>query len=245
MITQDITKRNKRLLEEVIVKTTLKTPAELLDEKLSSPLFTTGKQLIIDFVNEEQAVTSYHNIFDWLDGRVAGLNFEILSEDKIDPVTQMTIPAGRRIPMMRGGMPVIFIDEIQTDVNGILSLPVSEIAMIKVISGFFLGASSGGGSHGALAIYTKRAGLMQKDKLPNIPPVILAGYPRPVKATDQSFYWNHHPFETDSIGHGIIFHDQERIIAPKRLVITGFTDDARPVFYEKILKTTSGPGLGE
>jgi hypothetical protein len=241
LIRHDTTKRNKRLLEEVIVKTTIKTPTQLLDEELSSPLFTTGNQRIIDFVNEEQNVMAYNNVFDWLEGRVAGLNFMVLSEDKRDPLTKIVIPAGERIPMMRGGIPVIFLDEILTDVTNIHSLTVTEIAMIKVISGFFIGAPGGGNGYGTIAIYTKKAGLMQKDKSLNIPTVILQGYPRPVKATNQAFYWNHHPFETDSIDTGIIFQDQERI-SPKRLVITGFTDDARPIFYEKILKTTSGAG---
>jgi hypothetical protein len=74
-----------------------------------------------------------------MDGRIAGLQV-------------FTSRAGTAIPVIRGRIPGIFIDEVQVSASYLNSLSVHDIAMVKVIkSPFFGGFNSEGG---AIAIYT-------------------------------------------------------------------------------------------
>lgn len=74
------------------------------------------------------------NILQWLQGRVAGLTIE----------SNM----GNYIPKLRGANINIYLDEMKIDASQINSVPISDIAMVKVIKDYFAGGS--GGSSGAL-----------------------------------------------------------------------------------------------
>lgn len=54
----------------------------------------------------------------------------------------------------RGGYPAFFVDEIPVDAGTIASININDIALIKVFRPPFL-AAVGGGSNGAIAVYTK------------------------------------------------------------------------------------------
>lgn len=238
-------------LTEVIVKTKAKTKKEQLEVKLSSALFSPGNQIVFDFINEEQNALVYDNIFDWLEGRVAGLSFTILQEPRMDPLTQSIIPAGLRIPVMRDEYPTIFVDEILSEMTLVHNLPVSQIAMVKVIKGYFLGAPSGGGGGGAIAIYTKKAGLADEKKKEKQPAGVLVGYTplqafselnygnsqsvKPKNDARQQLYWNANLFKPADISAKVMFYSND-LRNPLHLVITGFTKDAKPVYMEKLIK---------
>lgn len=241
---------SSKTLKEVKVSAKLKSPKELLNEKLSSALFNTVNEVIIDFVNEEQNVLAYNNIFDWLEGRVPGLNFVILDNQRFDPVTGVATPAGVRIPIMRGGEPTIFLDEVAMDVTLVHNLSVSEIAMIKVIKGYFLGATSGGGGSGAIAIYTKKAGLLPNEKKIKSPSGSLAGYssfetfkemnPADTQSNKikndirQQLYWSTQFFKSTDTKAKVPFYNN-KFASAARVVITGFTKNAQPVYFEKVI----------
>ena len=61
--------------------------------------------------------------------------------------------SGARIPVIRGSVASIYVDEIKTDASFLNSVSVNDIAMIKVIKGPFVGAPGNGGG-GVVAIYT-------------------------------------------------------------------------------------------
>jgi hypothetical protein len=115
-----------------------KSQKEILNEKYSTGLFRTADGTIIDIANEN--VQPYFNILDWLDGRIAGLQV-------------YTARGGIRIPVIRGSVATIFVDEIRLDPSYLNVLSVNDIAMIKVIKGPFAGAVGNGGG-GVIAIYT-------------------------------------------------------------------------------------------
>jgi hypothetical protein len=127
--------RNSRMMENITVTAKTKTPLQQLDEKYSRGLFSGGDSYNFDLVNNP--ASGYINILDYLQGRVPGL--QINGESM----------------QWRGGTPQLFLDEIPTDVDMIGNVPVSDIAFIKVFRPPFMGAS-GGGSGGAIAIYTRR-----------------------------------------------------------------------------------------
>jgi hypothetical protein len=114
------------------------TQEETLNEKFCTGLFKSAHGTLID-MSKEQSAISYFNILDWLEGRVAGLQV-------------FTTRSGTRVPVIRGQQPAIFIDEFQVNAGYLTSLPVSEIALIKVIKTPFAGGFNASG--GAIVIYT-------------------------------------------------------------------------------------------
>lgn len=94
-----------------------------------------------DLVNDPLA-TAYTDIFQYLQGKVAGL--------------QITTGAGVPSLSWRGGTPVLYLNEMQTDANMLSSTPVSDIAYVKVFRPGESMVSGGGG--GVIAIYTRRGG---------------------------------------------------------------------------------------
>lgn len=117
-----------------------KSRSEYLNDEYTSGLFKTATGTIFDIENE--SVQAYFNILDWLDGRVAGLQVFVSR-------------GGARIPVIRGSLATIFVDEMRMDPSFLNSLSTADIAMIKVIKGPFAGGVGNSGG-GAIAIYTLR-----------------------------------------------------------------------------------------
>ena len=161
-------------MKEVTVRSKrLKTPKEKLNEELSSPVFQSFNETVFDFVNEDQHAAGYMNILQWLEGRVAGLRIDLKD--------------GAYVPIIRGTQVNIYVDEMQVEPEFMSGYSVSEIAMVKVIKGFFVGAfgggsgsgfglGSGGGSGGAVCIYTKKPGMRSVNSTPSLNNNKLKGY---------------------------------------------------------------------
>lgn len=125
-----------------------KNPEKILNDRYTNGLFKTVDGTIFDI--ENQTVGSYLNILDWLEGRVAGLQVFVSRN-------------GVRVPVIRGSVATIFVDEISVDASYLNALPVNDIAMIKVIKGPFAGAIGNGGG-GTIAIYTIRGDDEEEDE---------------------------------------------------------------------------------
>ena len=117
------------------------SPKEILNDRYTSGLFRNAEGTVFDIENEN--VQSYFNILDWLHGRVAGLQVYVAGN-------------GVRIPVIRGSVATIYVDEMRMDASFLNTLSVNDIGMIKVIKGPFVGAIGNGGG-GTIAIYTIRA----------------------------------------------------------------------------------------
>jgi hypothetical protein len=230
-----VTNETAKMMEEVIIRTGLKTATEELDKKLSSAYFSADNAIIFDFVNEEQtAAVSYSNILERLDGRVPGYRTEIRD-------TQI-------IPTLRGGIAEVYVDEMPMQADELKGLPVSDIAMIKVIRGI---SQASRGGNGAIAIYTKRGGMESKFSAPSLVNNILVGY-----AKTPGFFSP--DYSDESVRSNI---DEREILfrstmlypaditskAPLkfyntdkgkryRLVVTGFTNDGRLVYLDHIIQ---------
>jgi outer membrane receptor protein involved in Fe transport len=118
-----------------------KSPKEILNDRYASGLFKNAEGTVFDIENEN--VQPYFNILDWLQGRVAGLQVFVSW-------------SGIRVPVIRGSVATIYVDEMHMDASFLNSLSVNDIGMIKVIKGPFAGAIGNGGG-GTIAIYTIRA----------------------------------------------------------------------------------------
>ena len=102
--------------------------AQELNDRYTTGMFSVPDATYFDFMDESLATTAYGyiNILDWLQGRVAGLR--IYNYRNV------------RIPVIRNMQAAIFIDEIRIDPSFLMMLPVTDIAMIKVIKSPFLGS---------------------------------------------------------------------------------------------------------
>jgi hypothetical protein len=128
-----------KTLENVTITTKTKTPLQIMDQKYTSGVFTGGDSYQFDLVNDPVAATS-PDIFHFLQAKVAGLQ-----------INTATNPPSLS---WRGGVPEFYIDEVQTDEGMISSIPVSDIAYLKVFRPPFMAGF--GGANGAIVVYTRK-----------------------------------------------------------------------------------------
>ncbi|MDE3248271.1 MAG: hypothetical protein KGO82_06425 [Bacteroidota bacterium] len=154
-------KEKEQVLQEVIVKGKTKTNEQKMDEKYASGMFSGGDSRNFDVVNDPFAAAS-QTVFQYLQGKVAGL--------------QISTNGGTPSLSWRGGSPVFYLDEMQSDVSMINSLNMNDVAYIKVFSPGSTGVISSSGG-GAIAIYTKKGGdRTTNDKSKGLDFVQIAGY---------------------------------------------------------------------
>jgi hypothetical protein len=155
----DLSNQQNKMMETVTVRAKQKAPVQVMDEKYTSGMFSGGDGYQFDLVNDPFASSSL-SIFTYLQGKVAGL--------------QITTGAGTPSLTWRGGSPVIFIDEMQSDPEMVSGIPVNDIAYIKVFRPPFMGSSSGGS--GAIAIYTKRGDEAKDTRSGGMSSNVVVGY---------------------------------------------------------------------
>lgn len=151
-------------LQEVIVKSKVKTNLQLMEEKYATGLFSGGDGYSFDLTDDPRSMSSV-DILTFLQGKVPGL--------------QISGSGAQTTLTWRGASPDLFINEMQSQVDMVQSVQVTDVAFIKVFRPPFFGAS-GGGSGGAIAIYTKKGGDSRKSD-PNskgLENTILGGYSR-------------------------------------------------------------------
>jgi hypothetical protein len=140
------------MLPGITVKVRKKSALEELEERYVSGLFSSGASVrTIDLTNE----TVYgQNILEYLRGRVPGLRVQSNGFDYqlyYRGINSFLYPAQMDV----------YLDEIRTDANMVASIPVSDIALVKVFDTFVGGFGNSPG--GALAIYTKKGDDLYKN----------------------------------------------------------------------------------
>ena len=177
--------RNKKEqnLAEVTVRARGKSEKLRLDEEYASGLFSGGNATIFDIASDVSAYGSL-NIFNYLQGRVAGL----------------MINTGGATPTMswRGGTPSLYLNEMQIDPNAMKNINIADVAMVKVFSpGSASGISNSGG--GVIAVYTKKGAEKRPD--PSIKGLEMARIPgyNPVREFYSPDYLVNPEPETDDI----------------------------------------------
>jgi hypothetical protein len=151
-------------LQEVIVKAKVKSPLLVLEEKYATGLFSGGDGYSFD-MEENGRVSGAVDVLGFLQSKVPGLLIT-------GSGTQATLS-------WRGATPDLYLNEMQSQVDMIQSVSIQDIAFIKVFRPPFFG-SVGGGSGGAIAVYTKKGSDTRKAD-PNakgMENTILGGYSR-------------------------------------------------------------------
>ncbi|MFZ4929431.1 hypothetical protein [Chryseobacterium sp. Mn2064] len=232
-------KNNKKIesadieIEQVKLVGKKKDPKEELDKQLSTGMFSSMNSTVFDFVNEDQHATGSSNILDWLQGRAAGLTFQRNN-------------SGANVPYIRGQQAKLYLDEVLTDASMIANLPVTNIAMVKIIK-------NSGLLGDAVAIYTMRGDMKTKSNAKetkqNNNSAIIKGYDKPseflvemldenVKIDNDSretLYWNPNLFDSDYVPPRIKFFNNDSAKQYKVLIIS-FDEDDNILYDQQILK---------
>ncbi len=225
-------------LADVTVTTKVKSPEQLLDEKYTSPLFSSGDAYQFDVLDDPFG-KSAQTVFTYLQSKVAGLNISNASGGGTPSVS------------WRGGTPSFFYNESPVDADYLATLNISDIAYIKVFRPPFVGAI-GGGASGAIAIYGRKGGDEVQTKSKGLPYKILIGYTTqkefysPNYATFDSrndeadlrtsLYWNP-MILTNKENHSVRIHFYNNDITKSfRVILEGMSTDGRLTHIEKVIE---------
>ena len=223
-----------KTLQEVVVNSKIQTATEKLNKELSSGLFSSNNEIVFDFVNAQQNAMGYANILQWLQGRVAGLTISFYNGDYT--------------PFIRGSQASLYLDEVPVDANLIGSVNVSDIAMLNIIKGPFVGAIGNGGG-GTIAIYTARGNIRPTQREPSLPNNTIKGYdtvkkfftpyydvrsvPQPDTDTRDLLQWQTIISPTIGIDKSrIVFFNNDNSKS-YRVIIQGINENGLPVYVEK------------
>ncbi|MBO9562648.1 MAG: hypothetical protein J7621_07735 [Niastella sp.] len=125
------------ILPAVFVRSTARTRAQQFNDEYVSGLFRAGDERLIAVMDDPSAI-GFNNIFNYLQGRVAGLQIA---------------PTGAA--SWRGGQVTFFLDEVRVSAQQIANIPMTDITIVKAYPPPFIGAPGGGAG---IAIYTRRGG---------------------------------------------------------------------------------------
>jgi hypothetical protein len=225
-----------KVLATVNIKANPKSTLDQMDKKYTTGLFSGGDAHEFDLVNDPSAVSSM-DIFQYLQGKVAGLQINATS----NPPTLS----------WRGGTPQLFLDEMASSADMISSVPVSDVAFIKVFPPPFMGAA-GGGSGGAIAIYTRKGGDQKQELGKGLSNNMVSGYTEirqfyspdydsfnqkdEKKDLRTTLYWN--PSVTTSPGQNkvVLTFFNNDVTNAFRVVIEGMTKDGRLAHVEQMME---------
>lgn len=226
-------------LQEVTVTAKVKTENNLqvLEKKYASGLFSGGDGYSFDMVNDPFA-SSALDILTYLQGKVAGLT--------------ITGSGSQATLSWRGAVPDVFVNEVQGTIDMLQSVPVADIAFVKVFRPPFFG-SIGGGSGGAIAIYTRKGtdGRKASPDSKGLENTVLGGYSRfkefyspsyeqpnenPDRDIRTTLYWN--PFILTNRQNPrvrIQFYNND-ISKKLKLVLEGVNSDGKMTRVVKVLE---------
>ena len=225
-----------KVLENVIVTSKTKSPLEIMDQKYTSGLFSGGDGYQFDMVNDISAA-GYPSIFYYLQGKIAGLQIN----------TSNTPPSLQ----WRGGSPQLYIDEVPSDIDMLSSIPMTDVAYVKVFRPPFMGGF-GGGSNGAVAVYTRRGDDVKSETGKGLTNNTISGYTAirefysPNYGTFKSendkkdirttLYWNPQVVTTSQMNKVTLTFYNNDVTQSFRVVIEGMTKDGRLAHVEQIIE---------
>lgn len=228
-----ITPQKTKVLQTVVVKAKQKSKKQQMDEDYTSGLFSGADDY--SFITEDDPfANSSQTVLNYLQGKVPGLQVNL---------------GGTPTLTWRGGNPAIFLNESPADLQLIQSIPMTDVAMIKVFRPPFMGAIGGGGS-GAIAVYYKK-GRSRNNEAKGLSHVTVTGYtpikqfyspdyPADAASADpdvrNTLYWN--PFVlTDKTHRRLFLTFYNNDVTKKfRIIIEGCNELGKLTRVEKVFK---------
>lgn len=240
--------KNKTIvLDEVKLVTKAKNPTKLVEERyIRNGVFNSYAAKTLDFINDPTAANNGTNILEYIKGRLSGVTVSGSGANyTLNYRASMSLRSGM-IPM------TVFLDESQVSASDVATIPMSEIAMVKLYSSGFVGAE-GGGVGGTLAIYTKKgddfARIPGEDKLYKMklegyspakeffsPDYAIKSAAQPRIDMRTTLYWEPN-LETNQSEKKLSFsfYNADKVKSIK-VVLEGMTADGKLVHIERIVK---------
>ena len=235
-------------LEEVIIRTKAKSREQELEKKYTSGLFQGGNSRNFNIIDDPLAYT-YQNIFDFLQGKVPGLqidgNVNALLEESGEPNKQAYTVTRRNVKTS------LFVNEFEVDANYLLNIPLSDIVYLKVIDPPFIGGS-GNGLGGAISIYTKKGGESFKNNQQGMNSTRVAGYDLPkefyspdyatasplhsVEDVRSTLYWQPYVLTSKTNRKVKLQFYNNDVSSSFKVVLEGMNEEGRLVRVEKIIR---------
>jgi len=222
-----------RMLANVTVTAKQKTTVQLMEEKYPSGMFRGEGGYQFDLITDPSALAAT-NVLQYLQGRVAGLQISSGSPPALS---------------WRDGAPQLYLDETPVDPELIVTVPVNDIAYVKVFRPPFMGGFNGG--NGAIAIYTRKGNDVQNTPGRGLSSHTIPGYtairqfyspnyerfdPRNEQPDIRTtIYWNPlvMPDKKNSV---LLTFFNNDITKSFRVVIEGMTKDGLLTHYEQIME---------
>jgi len=191
-------------------------------------------------VLEDPMADGYYDVFSYLAGKVAGVTVNRSSFGG-------TITSSRGVG---GGEPLaLFIDQTSATWDMLATLPLSQVAYIKVINGIVLGDGFRS-TTGAIYIYTRKGNDI-KITTPPMPSIVIKGYDMPKEFLNPDYsekqsllnkdyrstlYWNPY-IETSSDNQTIRIEYYNNDVSKKPvLTLKGFNEEGEVVEVRKVLE---------
>jgi len=225
-----------KVLATVTIKANPQNKLGEMDKRYTSGMFSGGDGYEFNLVDDPFAMSAT-DIFQYLQGKVAGL--------------QITGTGSTATLSWRGGTPQIYVDEIATPINMVVSVPVADVAYVKVFRPPFMGGI-GGGDGGAIAIYTKRGGDQTQESGKGLSNNAVTGYTaiRQFYSPDyetiseengkkdlrSTLYWNPSVITSPGKNKVILKFFNNDITQAFRVVIEGMTKDGRLAHVEQVME---------
>ena len=226
------------LLKEIKLISKAKSEKEKYEKRYTTGRLGNAPTQEIDLIADPPK--SAGNVLDYLRSRVVGVSISGGPFDYNINYRGARSLSGGQIPM------AVFLDEFQVEVRDVATIPISQIAMVKVFSNALTSAG------GALAIYTKREGDLKQLQNPAKTDVMLEGF-SPSKeffspnyddekadkigADERStLYWN--PYLSTTVQNSkpsFSFYNTDNAKQFK-VVIEGVLEDGKLLHIEKIVK---------
>ena len=131
-----------QVLENVNIQSRIKSKVQVINDKYTNGIFKGGNATELDVLDDPLS-TSYTDIISYIQGKVPSLFFDNVAQKFL----WMRNRAGENGPG-------VYLNEMGTTYDVLSSIPVANVAYIKVFRPGFVGAP-GGGTGGAIVIYTK------------------------------------------------------------------------------------------
>ncbi|PWN60962.1 hypothetical protein [Chryseobacterium viscerum] len=228
---QKVISENITNIEEIKLKGEVKNKTKKLNEELSSPLFRGIDEKIYDFINDSPNIV-VGDMLRWIQRIGMGIR----------------VPE-RGAPTLKGQTVNLYVDEMRVDAGHLENISTSEIAMVKVIRGYFAGGL------GAVAIYTKRgisSGNTIDKSLPSkLRQITLTGYDKetPFEApsyenekfkgvaqdTRSVLYWNSFLEALPDESSKVQFYNNDDAKKYKVIIIGYDKTNDTPLYYNEVL----------
>lgn len=225
-----------KVLATVNIKANPRSALDEMDKRYASGLFSGGNAHEFDLVNDKFAVSSL-NIFQYLQGKVAGL--------------QINTAGNPPSLSWRGGSPSLYLDEMPVTADMISTIPVTDIAYVKVFPPPFMGGT-GGGSGGGIAIYTRKGGDEKQEPGKGLSNNTVSGYTlirqfyspdydtfsedNEKKDLRTTLYWNPSVVTVPGKNKVLLKFYNNDITQSFRVIIEGMTKDGRLAHLEQMME---------